>query len=161
MAECYSLEKLQKDYLLLKKKYELPELDRLLEDFDIDKLTEKEPLLLAREIRKVVSEKITSYLALFEHFKNPSSCPMFIFSALKNASDELKKIVEEAYTEIAKIELISLKLDTIYNEKDEAEFIKKVYTQWQGLKKKIYFLLKELESNIDKSDTANKTSYFG
>jgi hypothetical protein len=157
----YCFDSLKEDYKEFKEKYNLPEITLLAEDFDIEKMTERKPLFLLKDIRKIINERISSYLVLFEHFKNPSSSPMFIFSLLKNSNGSEKDIIEEVYKKIAKIELSSLKLDAIYNEEREADFIKKGFEEWQDLKKKIYNLLEKLENGFENSETSSKKSYYG
>ncbi|MEK0348131.1 MAG: hypothetical protein QQN44_07365, partial [Nitrosopumilus sp.] len=70
-------------YNELKQKHDLPEFKRLAEDFDIEKISDKEPLFLIREIRRAINEKITAYINLFENLINPNAPPMFIFSILR------------------------------------------------------------------------------
>jgi hypothetical protein len=65
------------------------------------------------------------------------------------------------YNEISKLNLLSLKLDTIYNEEKEAEFIKNSYEKWSFLKKQIYDLLDKINFENEKSNLDNNSNYFG
>ena len=73
---------LKKAYLDLQQDHTLPEFTKLAEDFDIEKIQDKETSFLLREIRRAINEKITAYIHLFENLINPNAPPMFIFSIL-------------------------------------------------------------------------------
>ena len=56
-AKCLTLEELKKEYEKLKKKHNLPIFKGMNEDFEIEKLQEKETELLLREVRRIMIEK--------------------------------------------------------------------------------------------------------
>jgi len=148
-------------YEELRKKYELPDFQKIAEDFDIEKISEREPLFLAREIRRAISEKLSAYMHLFETLINPSATPMFIFSVLRGIKEEDKELIREIYKKFTKLQIKVLKLDTIYSEKNEAEFIKTSFDEWQDLKKIIYNLMEKFDENVEKGDSSEKKGYFG
>jgi hypothetical protein len=74
----------------------------LSEDFDIEKVLEKEGFLL-RNIRRAISEKIVAYLHFFETLINPSSPPMFVFSFLKNLNEKDKQGIKDCYKKIKQV----------------------------------------------------------
>ena len=160
MAE-RSLKSIREDYKKIESKFSLPPFEKLLEDFDMEKLSEKEEGLLVRDVRRIVVEKISAYLHLFEMLINPSSPPMFVFAFLKNLSEQDKKEIKEIYKELSKLQIITIKLDTIYDEKKEVEFIKKSNSVWQGIKKKIYTLVETFEKEFEKNAETKEKSYFG
>jgi len=152
-------------YSELEKKYGLPEFlpefQKMAEDFDIEKTPEKEPLFLIREIRRAISEKLSAYMHLFETLINPSATPMFIFSILRGIKEEDKELIKKIYKRFTKLQIKVLKLDTIYSEKDEVEFIKTTFNEWQDLKKTIYNLIEKFDENVEKGDSSEKRGYFG
>jgi len=148
-------------YSELEKKYGLPEFRKMAEDFDIEKTFEKEPTFLVREIRRVISEKLSAYMHLFETLINPSATPMFIFSVLRGIREEDKELIKEIYKKFTKLQIKVLKLDTVYSEEDEVEFIKTSFSEWQDLKKKIYGLIEKFDENVEKEDSSEKRGYFG
>lgn len=154
-------EKLKKDYADVEKRLDLPSFDKMQEDFDIEKLSEKEGGFLVRDVRRVVAEKITGYLHFFETLLNPSSPPMFVFGFLKGLSESDKKEIKEIYKELARMQIRLIKLDTIYKEEEEADFIKKTFTKWQEIKKKISSLVEIFEKEFEKSTVEKEKSYFG
>lgn len=153
------LEELKIEYNLFK--YHLPSFQSLLDDFDLLKVCEKDSGYLLRDIRKTIIEKLNAYLQLFELFLNPISPPLFIISLAKSFNNEDKQLIKQMYNEISKLNLLSMKLDTIYNEEKEAEFIRVSFEKWSSLKKQIYDLLDKIDFETEKSDLSNNSNYFG
>jgi hypothetical protein len=54
-----------------------------------------------------------------------------------------------------------MKLDTIYSEKNEAEFIGDLFKEWQEMKKKIYSLIETFEKEFETNTETKEKSYFG
>ena len=152
---------LEQEYNEIKKQHELPEYKNLAEDFDIEKIQDKETSFLLREIRRTINEKISAYIQLFETLINPNAPPMFVFSILRNISTKDKDTIKEIYKTLSKTQIEIMKLDTIYNEKNEAEFITETFNTWQKLKPKIHKLIEDFESSFETDDTTKKRSYFG
>lgn len=151
---------LETDYEELRKKYSLPEFQSLAEDFDIEKIQDKDTIFLAREIRRTMNEKITAYIHLFETLINPTSPPMFVFKILKNMSKEEKEQIQEFYKTLSMVQLEVMKLDTVYSEEAEIKFINKNFSLWQNLKTKIRTLFDSFEKNFEKDDISKGRSYF-
>ena len=141
-------------------KHGLPEFEKLAEDFDIEKITDKESSFLVREIRRVINEKILAYINLLENLINPTSPPMFVFSILRNISEKDKTLIKEIYKTLSKTQIETMKLDTIYNEEAEAKFINETFTAWQDIKQVIYKLIEGFESGLEKNEASEKQSYF-
>lgn len=160
MEKCSDFD-FEKEYEKLKKKYKLPDLKKLLENFDVEKLFERETVFLLREIRRTISDKFYAYLNFFEMIINPNSSPLFVFSVLRRANGEIGSRPKEIYKELSKLQMKSLKLDTIYNEKEEANFIKDSFKKWESLKKDIYSLVERFEECLDKESGSKKGSYVG
>lgn len=156
-----SLKDIESEYEKLNKKFQLPVFEKLIEDFDIDKIAEKSEGILIRDVRRVINDKLSAYLHLFETLLHPSSPPMFVLTFLKNTTEDDKKSIREIYKEIAKLQMTNIKLDTIFNEKNEAEFIKDSFNAWQSLKKKIYTLVEIFEREFEKNIEVKEKSYFG
>ncbi|MDH3353276.1 MAG: hypothetical protein OEL87_02410 [Nanoarchaeota archaeon] len=145
----------------LKEKYGLPEIDAIAEDFDIEKLYDKEHDFLIREIRRAINEKISGYLQLLETLINPSAPPMFVFSILKNISEKDREVIKEIYKKLSIVQIEVMKLDTVYREEAEAKFIVETFKMWQDLKLKLYGLIEGFEAGLEEGDSSNKKSYFG
>ena len=148
-------------YNELKEKHSLPEFKRIAEDFDIEKIAEKESIFLIREIRRTINEKLSAYMHLFETLINPTAPPMFIFSVLRGINGEDKEQIKEIYKELSKLQIEVMKLDTIYSEESEVAFVKKSFDRWQELKKEIYTIIGKFDENIGKEDNSKNRGYFG
>jgi len=148
-------------YNELRQKYELPEFEKMAEDFDIEKTIEKESVFLIREIRRAINEKIMAYLHLFETLVNPSAPPMFVFSLLRNIPIKDKDTIKETYKTLSKTQIEIMKLDTIYNINAEIKFINETFNMWQKLKPTIYKIIENFESSFKEEDTSKDRSYFG
>ena len=155
------LEKFKKEYVILQKKYSLPKFEELAEDFDIEKAVYRETSFVLRDIRRLIAERFGGYLSLFETLVNPSAPSVFIFSILKNLSSEETKDIKETYDTLAKIQIRMAKIDVIYSEKKEAEFIKNSYKEWEELKPKIFKLFEKIEEKMNNSEEKEKRGYLG
>jgi hypothetical protein len=142
-------------------RHELPTFKQITEDFDIEKVFEKESTFVLRDIRHAIVEKITAYSQLFETFQNPGSSPMFILTLLQNTNEKDKEEITEIYNKLAKIQVDSIKLDTIYSENNEATFIKETSDTWQTIKVKVLELIQRLEKETNKESSSTTKGYFG
>jgi len=160
MAES-SLEELKKDFEVLKKKYNLPEFQKLNEDFDIEKVAENETDFLLREIRKSIMDKAIAYLRFIEMLLNPSSAPLFILSVVKGTTTNDKKILERIYEKLGEFEIDVIELDCKYNEKDEAEFIKKISKEWKTISSDMAKFVEILRRNWRQKSRKDDRGYCG
>jgi hypothetical protein len=62
--------KFEEYYEQLSKKYKLPKLDELEEDFDVSKFEKEDAKFLARSMRRIIAEKIGAYSHFFEMLIN-------------------------------------------------------------------------------------------
>jgi hypothetical protein len=161
MEQEKTIEEIREEYEKFSKKHNLPDFEKLREDFDIDKLLEKVDGFLIRDVRRTITEKTSAYLHVFETFVNPASPPLFVFSFLKNLTEEDKTKIKQIYKELTRLQIENMKLDTIYDEKTEIEFIKKTFDFWQKLKKDIYSVIERFHEEFEKDVEHSDKSYFG
>lgn len=150
----------EEGYEELEKEYSLPKFEKICEDFDIEKIVDKESAFLLREIRRVMNDKISAYIHLFETLINPTSPPIFVFSILRGISNKDKESMKDIYKILSKTQLEIMKLDTVYNKSNEAKFITETFDSWQKLKPVILELIGTFEANFEKDDSSKKSSYF-
>ena len=91
------LEKIKKEYEIFKQKYNLPDFDKINEDFQIEKAAEPETEILLKEIRRYMFDKISNYMRFMESLLSPVNASIFTFSILKSLNSEDKKNIEEVY----------------------------------------------------------------
>jgi hypothetical protein len=155
------LEKLKKDYSILEKKYKLPTFCQLNEEFDIEKVQELETETLLREIRKVIMDKVVAYLRFIELLLNPSNAPMFFFALLKGIDSADKKVLDSLYTRLGMLEIEVISVDNDYSENSEAEFINRVFKDWQEIKEDMKHISKVLRKSWDRKSEKKEKSYLG
>ena len=109
----------------------------------------------------MINNKISNYLHLLETFLNPSVSPMFVFSMLKNISEEDRKTIKEIYKQLTQLGINALQLDIIYNEKSEADYIQETFKIWQELKPRISKLFKNLGNSFEKEGEDGSRGYVG
>lgn len=155
------LEKLKTNYAQLQKKYGLPDFSELNYEFAIEKIAESETDTLTREIKRFMGDKIYNYLRFCETILNPVNAPMFIFSIIKSLSSEDKKKVSDAYSKLSEINFGLIKLDLEFNEKEDAEFIKKAYNSWKAIRNELLDVAKKAKSTDEQKEDKNGEGYFG
>ena len=158
-----TLSELKKKYNVLEEKYKLPSFSKMSEEFDIDHVAEKDVEFLLREIRRYVNDKIMSYLRFIEMLLNPAStgAPMFLFSLTKMLSPEKRSQLEKTYAILARLNLDSLSLDIVSQEKEEAVFILRAHKQWMEVIESLQDVMKDFQENWDQESKRNSKSYFG
>lgn len=152
---------LKAEYEKARKGRDLPEYKELTDDFDIEKLNEKESSYLLRDIRRILAEKISAYMQLFDTLTNSSSSSLFILSMIKKIDKDVREKINKNYKILSKFQIISMKLDTIYDESAEANFIKEFCAKWQEMKKEIHDLIGSLGKGIEENKEERKGGYFG
>ena len=143
----FGLAVLKKDYEVLKNKYKLPRFQQLNEDFEIERVADRETDMLLREIIKAITEKAVAFLRFLELVLNPTNAPFFMFAILKNLSANDKKLIEEIYEKLCEFEIKAISLDMEYKEKSEAGFISYSAKKWQSMHSE----MKELGEIISKA----------
>ncbi|MEK6848887.1 MAG: hypothetical protein AABX65_04635 [Nanoarchaeota archaeon] len=161
MAEENIFEENKKNYIGLQKKYALLSYILLHEDFDIEKIMHEKHDTLLREIRKVMVDKVVSYLRFVEMLLNPQTAPLFFLMIVKHLEGADRKNLEEIYHELGKIELDVLGVDIEYSENSEAVFIKRVSSEWPEVKKKVKLLSNTLQSAWEKKIEKKERGYLG
>lgn len=148
MAEEESaLEELKEDYGEFRDRYKLPEFRKLNEDFDVEKVAQHETDFVIREIRRQMMEKIIAYLRFTEMLLNPSNAPIFFFAAIKGLTSSDKKLLEKVYEKLGEYEIEVVALDSRYDEKREAEFIKRLSSEWEEIGEDMIELAEILKKN--------------
>lgn len=156
-----SLEKIKKQYEPFKRKYKLPEFSKLNEEFEIEKIQEKETDFILREIRRAISDKVAAFLRFFELFVNPQAAPVFVLTSLKNLTSKEKEIIERSYKELVELELAAVSLDISYNEAKEAQAILRAIKKWQELKPDLEEVTAAILRVQQKRGEKKEKSYFG
>lgn len=156
------LEEVKKRYSELQTKYGLPDFKKLNEDFQIEKVSETETEVLLKEIRKYMFDKFSNYMRFLESLLNPVNASVFTFSVLKTLNADDKKIVEEIYKKLMRLEVDLMEIDIEYVEEKEAKFIKNSSEIWDGIKSDWIKIVECIKTNWDnKVEKGEGKGYFG
>ena len=153
------LKELKESYSKLESKYKLPSFKELNDNFEIDKIDRESDTLL-RVIRKVMMEKIVNSLGFLEMLLNPMQIPRMYMPYIKVMNTDDKKIIEKIYGDFSELSMSSLESEIDYQEKVEAELIKKIFKRWQESKegfRKIFLKIR----NPGNGNSSRERSYFG
>ncbi len=153
------LAQFKKDYAKLRKKYKLPEFRKLNEEFEIERVAEKNTDFLLRGIRGSIERKAESFLKMLEEFINPTFASLASLTLIKSFTDKEKKHIKDGYQNLVGLMLKAAILETDYNEKKEAEFIKEALKMWESTKKGINELMTASEKIWRRKIEEEKVSY--
>jgi len=153
------LKELKKNYGVLAKKYKLPSFAELDGAFEIYKIDRESDTLL-RDVRKHTMEKVVNSLGFVEMLLSGMNAPRMYYSYLKTMSPEDRKKLENVYSQFAELIVFSLELEVKYDEKSEAELIKKIFKVWDSVRGDFSFVLKNIRKPAANS-VKKERSYFG
>ena len=154
----FELAELKKKYNEHEKKFNIPSFEKLNEDFEIDKI-DKESECFLRVVRKVMMEKIVNSLNFLDMLSNPVNAPRIYYSFLKGMGSEDKKAIDEIYIKLGQLSIESLALEIEYDEKKEAEMIKRSFNDWNSAKPKFKKLMEHIKK--PNGEIKKERSYYG
>jgi len=156
------LEELKRLYALKAEEYGLPDFDSLNRDFSVEKAADKETDFVLREVRTMMSEKAIAYMHFTETLINPSNGSPFFFRLIKYLDSDDRKILEETYSLLGMLSIEISELDCTYDEKAEAEFIKKLVIDWKIVAKNMKILIEKFKAKWnEKTVGSSDKGYFG
>jgi hypothetical protein len=151
---------LKKTYAKLSSEHKLPEFEEMDRLFEISSL-EKEDFLL-REIRRRIAEKLEHYIKMLEGIINPETTLSGMHEC-KYFNDNEKTELFDLYRKLMYYirECDSLSLSS--KDEEEAQYIMKLYGDWENLEKKLRKILVKLKDSWVDEDVSKKDiiGYFG
>jgi hypothetical protein len=156
-----NLPKLKEEYELLKKKYKLPDFTYLNENFEIENILVDDTQLLLKSIRKHITEKLFFTLRTLEMFANPQNAPMFMIKIIKHLSENEKDLTKQLYRKMSYYEIDAFGLESIYDEKKEADFIIKVSDDWKIFSQDLNKIYLAMKASYGREAKKSDGSYFG
>lgn len=144
---------LKKEYSTLQKKYSLPTLENLEENFGSLDIEHEKFLLVG--IRKKMGEKIDQYSQLLANiFEGDTNLVNVYESCTLNETKKAKLFLN--YKKLMKYIRQSNILSLTYNEKEEAVFIKDFYNDWDEIKKVIKKQLEEFRDSWESDENLSE-----
>ncbi|MBW3020096.1 hypothetical protein KY334_02260 [Candidatus Woesearchaeota archaeon] len=146
------------NYDELKNKYDLPSMDEIDFEFEID----KEADYILREIRRKINSKINAYMDLIHGVLQPDASEILQMHEVGFFTEREKSKLLKLYKRLMKISRHSDELAISFDEESEAIFIKEVYTQWPEIKEKILTMVRKMKDSWDKElEEDNNMLYMG
>ncbi|MBR9705109.1 hypothetical protein GOV12_06870 [Candidatus Pacearchaeota archaeon] len=158
---CADIDELRVEYEKFKSKYDLPDFTELNKTFDIEEVDIHTQFLL-RKIRRLISDRIASYMRFIEIILNPSNAPMFFYKLIKKLDSGDREKLSGIYEKLGNYELEIVSLDLNYSEEKEALFIIKAYNIFnEEVRGKLQGIIDKLGNGDDNSKKEINGSYFG
>jgi len=146
-------------YSKLAKTYNLPDFDKLNNEFEIFKI-EKEDFLL-REIRKKIAEQLQEFIEVLDSVLQPDA----VISDMQEChafTDDEKGNVYNVYKKLMYLHRYSLEVSILGDEKKDAEFIVSAFNEWVNIKKELSNVISRIKDCWKKeSDIHEVLSYLG
>ncbi|MBI2673610.1 hypothetical protein HYX19_05080 [Candidatus Woesearchaeota archaeon] len=152
---------LEKEYNNLKKKYKLPDFEKLNNEFELSSYKDIDPKFLLRNIRKRIIEKVASIVRFLEEILHPSGQSIVIMNEIKFFDENKLNGINSLLKRFMLIARQSLVLDTGLNESENADFITAVLKEWPDLKKELRVIAIVLRDSWKEEEKTDTESYFG
>ena len=152
-----NLEKLKKEFESARAKYGLPSFEELDSEFEIRKIDFD--LNLVREIRRAIIHKFSGIADILEPILNPSEANLH--SAVeskhfeKEGIDDMFKYYKKLWYHVHDGIVASL-----VSEKEEAEFIKKMWKIWPEVKKTALTYVKKITESWAKEEKEKRADHY-
>ncbi len=142
------------DYQKLAKKYKLPDFNEIDLDFEISTIDKKGFLL--REIRRRVFDKIDGIKDVLESIiqPDPNSFSNMYESRVFNQQEinDIYKIYKNLMILYREATIVNLRAD----EKEEADFINKIFIEWNSIKEKLVNYLEKIKKYWEKETSVKE-----
>jgi len=153
------MEDIRKEYEALKKKYKLPEFEQLDKNFEISCIEHAK--LLHVNIRKRIVEKIETFCDVLENLIHPNTDITSMYED-KFFSDKEKEKMFDLYKKLMVFARKALQLSIEADEKEDAEFIRDISTEWRGIKEEFHKITNKLKESWEKEiESESKMEYLG
>ena len=151
---------IEKQWGDLKKKYNLPDFKDLDSDFEIS--SAEETNFPTKSIIIKISEKVDFYAGLVADVLQPDTVNLYAMHETRFFDEAEKKSIYNLYCKLMDFNRKCIELSLMNSEKDNAEFILKLYTEWQELKPKLINVVGKMRESWSKdTDTKEDLEYFG
>ena len=154
----------KKEYESLRKKYDLPDYDKLDNEFEFLYIGEiKEIRFPLRFIRRRINDKIALICNMVQTLLQPNPGSIINLQESSFLSKEDKLRYTQLLKDLMETERTSLRLDFDFDERKDANFIKEAFKKWNEYKQEIVKLTDKLIEGWKKLEIKKeqKDRYFG
>lgn len=138
-------------YEKLRKKYDLPEFNKINSEFEISTIEHEEFLL--SNIRKKIKERLAFFIDALEPTVQPTEAIANIYE-LRQLSEDERNAAMEIYKKLMYWIRAATEMMACADERRDAEFIKELFRQWPEMKRElinVFSRLKEVWRTKEKS----------
>ncbi len=147
----------KEQYNVIKKKFSLPDYDKLNYEFEISSIEEEDFLL--RQIRKKIVEKIHRFLDAIQPIVQPEAVVSDVQESEYFEENELRKVFD-LYRQLKILDKKALELSADEDDEETAEFISYVFKIWPDMKKQMKEIAKKLQKAWEQEIVSKEeTSY--
>ena len=146
-------------YEKLKKKYKLPDYNKINNEFEISAILDKDFLL--REIRRKIYERLESYIEVLSKILHPEAELISLYEAAVFTEQEKEKIFK-LFKQLMVLNRYSIETSINENDKKTAKFINKIWKEWDDIKNQFSDIIARLKEDwLKEEKTKEKVRYLG
>lgn len=140
------------NYNKLKKKYNLPELDKLVESLELEIEKDKGQPMILQTIRNSITDRLYDLMKIVESiiFTGEGSDPNLLYQ--EHMVKEVSHQAFEIYKTLNVLHYQGMKLRFLHERKKDAEFIRKIFGMWPELEKTLFVFFGALEKGWKEID---------
>jgi len=155
-----NLEKLKAQYETLRKKFDLPNLEYLNSEFEINAIDVDKSGIFIRAILRMIIGKIALFLNYLDPVVSPNPQSYHSMVELNNLSNEDKQGMLDYYKRLSTLYHEGCAVE-LKSEKEIADYIKRICINWAELKKEAIKFLDKITEAWTVEKKSEKTVYTG
>jgi hypothetical protein len=150
---------IKESYDRLRKKHNLPDFDKINNEFEISTL-EKDDFLI-RAVRRRMAEKLSHFAKFLEDLLSPDAS-FASMTECRDITEDDKQQIFDLFQKLMYFGTLSSQLDLLCDDDKEVDFIIKFFAEWQAIKKDLNLLLEKIKSSWTEKDSKDfKATYLG
>lgn len=150
------------EYNKLRKKYNLPDFDKLDNEFEISNIKEDiDKKFLLRSIRRRINDRIIAFCNLLEGILSPDPSSMICLHENRFFNEDYRERISNFLTDLMRLERESLIMDIDFSDKQDAEFINSVFGRWDDIKQFMCKVANDMKQGWKKEEKGTNEHYFG
>ena len=151
---------IEKEYSKLSKKYKLPKFKEIDNEFEISTL--ESPSFLIKNILRKIIEKLEFYTEVIGNLVHPDASSLSSMYEIRYFSDDEKDEIYNLFKKLMKVDRSIVEVVLENDEKKQAEFLNKFFSNWLGTKKELLKYIEKMKESWEKQSTIEEdTAYFG
>ena len=151
---------IEKEYSNLSKKYKLPKFKAIDDEFEISSLDNEK--FLIKNILRSISEKLEFYIEFISNLVHPDGSSISSMYEIRSFSEDEKNGMYTLFKRLMKIDRNIVEIILRNDEKEQADFLNKFFSDWLDTKKELLKYIKKMKDSWEKQSTIEEDiGYFG